>query len=349
MELARWDGLMSDLVRIGELANAVGRHVNTIRRLADNGEIPVARTAGGQRLFDISDVQNALAARSTARHPSRTLGKANKLATANWGKEFPLANLQEHEVWKEVVADLHLDLTCGAGGVFPYAFNEMLNNAIDHSEGTTATIKFFKEPETWAFEIIDDGCGVFFKIMTEFKLQNVFEAVGELTKGKRTTAPKGHTGEGIFFTSKAVDIFELSSDGIQWSVDNLIGDFSVSKKESQRGTRVFCRLEVSTKRDLTVVFKEFTVDHEFVRTRPVVKLFETGLTFISRSEARRLLSGLGEFKEIQLDFEKVESVGQGFVDEIFRVWLNDNPSKKIIPINMNSAVEFMVKRGMNLK
>ena len=76
----------------------------------------------------------------------------------------------------------------------------------------------------------------------------------------------------------------------RWSVDNLISAFSVSKKVSQRRTRVFCRLEVSTKRDLTEVFKEFTVDHEFVRTRPAVKLFE-----------------------------KVESVGQGFVDEIFRI------------------------------
>jgi hypothetical protein len=68
-----------------------------------------------------------------------------------------------------------------------------------------------------------------------------------------------------------------------------------------------------------VGFKEFTVDHEFVRTRPVTKLFETELTFISRGEARSLPSGLGKSEEIQLDFEKVESVGQGFVDEIFRI------------------------------
>ncbi len=97
-------------------------------------------------------------------HPSQTLGQANNLATASWGKE--------------AAAGLHLDLTCGAGGVFPYAFSEMLNNAIDHSEGTTATIKFFKKPETWAFEIIDDGCGVFSKIMTEFNLQNVLSRGG---------------------------------------------------------------------------------------------------------------------------------------------------------------------------
>ena len=57
----------------------------------------------------------------------------------------------------------------------------------------------------------------------------------------------------------------------RWSFDNLISDFSVSKRESQRGTRVFCRHEIGTKRDLTAVFKEFAVDHEFARTRSVVK------------------------------------------------------------------------------
>jgi excisionase family DNA binding protein len=337
---------MTGLVRIGELAKTVGLHINTLRRLADNGEIPVVRTAGGQRLFNIFEVQIALQTRIQARHPLRALAEVSNLATASWEKEFPLANLQEHEVWQEVVAHLHLDLTCGAGGIFPYAFNEMLNNAIDHSEGSAATIKFFKSKEEWAFEIVDDGCGVFHKVMTEFKLQNVLEAVGELTKGKITTSPKGHTGEGIFFTSKAVDIFELSSDGIQWSVDNLLGDFAVSKKGISKGTRVFCRVKANTERDLGAVFREFTVDYEFVRTRPMVKLFETGFTFVSRSEARRLLARLGKFEEIQFDFDKVESVGQGFVDEIFRVWQNDNPGKKIVPLNMNTEVEFMVKRGM---
>lgn len=146
------------------------------------------------------------------------------------------------------------------------------------------------------------------------RLANALESVAELSKGKRTTAPKAHSGEGIFFTSKAVDVFQLSSDGIQWTVDNLLGDFSV--------------------------------EHRFVRTRPTVKLFETGMTFVSRSEARRLLTGLGKFNEIQLDFEKVEAVGQGFVDEIFRVWATDNLDKKIIPINMNDAVSFMVNRGI---
>jgi len=41
---------------------------------------------------------------------------------------------------------------------------------------------------------------------------------------------------------------------------------------------------------------------------------------ISRSQAKRLLVRFERFKEIILDFENVESIGQAFADEIFRVF-----------------------------
>ena len=335
---------MSKRVRIGQLARAVGLHENTIRRFADAGIIPSARTEGGQRVFDIKAVEDALAARLQNR--SRRAKVVVRSEAISWVKTASLSGLQEHEVWREIVQALKLDTKCGAAGIIPMAFNEMLNNAIDHSEGSEAKIKFEVTPIAWSFEIIDGGCGVFTKIMKEFKLENRFESVAELSKGKQTTAPKAHSGEGVFFTSKTVDIFELSSDGIQWTVNNNLDDFSVGQVKNQKGTRVFCQLQVDTKRKYIDVFKEFTVDQHFVRTRPTVKLFETGMTFVSRSEARRLLNGLGKFNEIELDFEKVEAVGQGFVDEIFRVWASDNLDKKVVPINMNDAVSFMVNRGI---
>jgi len=337
---------VSEQVRIGQLAKAIGLHENTIRRLADAEVIPSERTEGGQRVFEIEAVKEALEARSENRHPSRRAKIVVSDDVISWEKSSSLSGLQEHEVWREIVQMLNLDSKCGAADIIPMAFNEMLNNAIDHSEGSEVKIKFKVTPDFWSFEILDDGCGVFAKIMKEFGLTNTLESVAELSKGKQTTAPKAHSGEGIFFTSKAVDLFQLSSDGIQWTVDNLLGDFSVGQVKNQKGTRVFCQLQVETKRRYIDVFKEFSVDHHFLRTRPTVKLFETGVIFVSRSEARRLLTGLGKFSEIQLDFEKVEAVGQGFVDEIFRVWAADNLDKKLIPINMNDAVSFMVNRGI---
>jgi hypothetical protein len=78
-----------------------------------------------------------------------------------------------------------------------------------------------------------------------------------------------------------------------------------------------------------------------------VKLFEIGTTFVSRSEAKRLLEGLdADFDAVDVDFTGVSDVGQGFVDELLRVWPNAHPGKTVNPINMNPAVEFMVRRGL---
>ena len=104
-----------------------------------------------------------------------------------------------------------------------------------------------------------------------------------------------------------------------------------------------------TRRVLERVFSEYTSDPEelkFDRTRGVVRLFEHGTRFVSRSEAKRLASGLQRFREVLVDFEGVEGVGQGFVDQLFRVWASAHPETKLIPVNMNRAVELMVRRGL---
>jgi hypothetical protein len=178
-------------------------------------------------------------------------------------------------------------------------------------------------------------------------LASEFEAVQELSKGKRTTDRQRHTGEGIFFTSKAVDIFRLTSSGVRWTVDNLRHDTALGVVPISDGTSVVCQIDPRTNRSLADIFREFSHDHAFVRTRPVVKLFGIGTTFVSRSEARRLLDGLdADFDSVEVDFAGVTDVGQGFVDELLRVWPAAHPDKTVIPINMNPAVQFMIERGL---
>ena len=47
------------------------------------------------------------------------------------------------------------------------------------------------------------------------------------------------------------------------------------------------------------------------------------------------------------DFTGVTDVGQGFVDELLRVWPTAHPGKTVIPVNVdNPAVDFMIKRGL---
>ena len=68
---------------------------------------------------------------------------------------------------------------------------------------------------------------------------------------------------------------------------------------------------------------------------------------ISRSQARRVLSGLEKFKIIVFDFDKVPVAGQAFADEIFRVFHNKHPHITLDAVNMNEGVKFMVERARN--
>jgi hypothetical protein len=77
----------------------------------------------------------------------------------------------------------------------------------------------------------------------------------------------------------------------------------------------------------------------------VIKLFAIGTRFISRSEARRVAVGLDRFREVVFDYHGVEEVGQGFVDELYRVWAIAHPGIKLTSIGANPAVAFMLGRG----
>jgi anti-sigma regulatory factor (Ser/Thr protein kinase) len=339
---------MSKLVGIGELSASIGLHVNTLRKMADSAKIPCQRTPGGQRRFNVSEVQKALRNRTPLESTLETLAKVDP-SDKKWRKKYKIAGLDEVDVWKECVKELDLNLEEPCADLVPYAFTEMLNNSIDHSLGEEVEIEFTESNKSWTFRILDDGVGVFAKVTKSFGLANNLEAIAELSKGKRTSAPEAHTGEGIFFTSKAVDHFQIQANQISWTIDNLIDDFSIGISSINQGTAVTCSISRNTEKKLFQLFKQFTKDHEFYASQPTIKLFESGLTFLSRSEARRLTIGLEEFSEIRLDFQKVASVGQGFADELFRVWATAHPTIKLIPIRMNEAVAFMINRSLNNK
>src|SRR5262249_3759611 len=129
------------------------------------------------------------------------------------------------------------------------------------------------------------------------------------------------------------------------TVDNIRGDVAVGEVPTRRGTRVRFEAATRPRRELSEVFDAYTRDSEFQRTRIVVKLFTIGTRFVSRSEARRSVNGLERFGEAILDFNQVEEVGQGFADEVFRVWATVHPETKLSPVKMNRAVAFMVGRA----
>ena len=50
---------------------------------------------------------------------------------------------------------------------------------------------------------------------------------------------------------------------------------------------------------------------------------------------------------VVLDFRDISTVGQGFVDEIFRVFKTKYSGTKIEYKNANDNVQFMIERGLN--
>ena len=157
--------------------------------------------------------------------------------------------------------------------------------------------------------------------------------------------PAEHTGEGIFLLSRIADFFEIESGGLLWMVDNEIDDVGIAAVHVAPGTKVRFEIDVSTTTSLESVMAESSEGFELARRRVVVKLFETGNRFLSRSEAKKLLEGLNRFRNVVVDFKGVEAVGQGFVDEMFRVWTSRHPDIRLHPINMEPPIAFIVEHG----
>ena len=274
---------------------------------------------------------------------ARWLGKADGPLRLR----FPLATSAEDRIWTGHLASHPGVVALGprARSLLSYAATEMLNNAIEHSGGRELELRFEVAGSKLILEVLDDGVGIFEHVRKKLKLPLALDAAAELTKGKVTTDPARHSGEGIFFTSKASTRFEAQSGGLRWLVDNDRSDTAILEAPPGKGTRIRVELPRKPARSLKQVFARYTDGSAFTRTEIVVKLFEHGTDFVSRSEARRLLHGLDRFRRVTLDFRGVSGVGQGFADEVFRVWPARHPGIELKPIRMAAPVKFMVRRA----
>ena len=278
-----------------------------------------------------------------------------KFAPNSYSKILTNKNLEEHKIFNDIEKQFLpvLKISENVKSIFEYAFSEMLNNAIEHS--TSKKIKIFVSlnNEILTFVVDDFGLGAFRNIMQKKHLNSEMEAIQDLLKGKTTTAPKLHSGEGIFFTSKVGDEFILDSYGYQFIANNIIKDIFIKKVKGQKqGTKVTFRININDRHHLNDIFKKYTnigedSDYGFDKTEIRVRLYIMGGVHISRSQARRVLSGLDKFKVIVMDYEKVPTVGQAFADEIYRVFKNRKPDIEVQNINMNESVKFMVERAQN--
>ena len=266
-------------------------------------------------------------------------------------KTYKNKNLEEDIVYDELIKKYEIDKKNNVKHILVYAFTEMLNNAIEHSEGTEISIHYTENYFNIFVIIKDNGIGIFKKIVRDHNLKNENEAIFELKKGKLTSDAENHSGEGIFFTSKVVDYFLISSFNKTFSSgsDEYFYSIEQNRERTIKGTEVILVLNKNTERTTKEIFDEYTSDDfVFNKTKITVHLAKDylGHDFVSRSLAKRILMNVEKFKVIVLDFENIDNIGQGFADEVFRVFKNKNPDITIVPINMNEEIEFMINRAM---
>lgn len=233
--------------------------------------------------------------------------------------------------------------------IWQYTFMEMMNNAIEHSGAKEVDIAIEDDYLDITVLIGDNGIGIFRKIKEYYEYKSLDDAVSELFKGKLTTDTENHSGEGIFFTSRILDTFIAISDGKIFTHDNydetlrnLENDKILKRYKDVKGTIIFMELSKSSNKTIKEVMDMFAgVDEGFTKTSiPIRNIF--GEYPVSRSQARRLYNRLDSFQEVELDFEGVPEIGQGFAHELFIVFHNKYPGTKIIPINVSERVWKMI-------
>src|SRR5579863_2428988 len=230
----------------------------------------ISRQATHRHLHNLVD-ENAISFYGNTRNRIYRLAQL-----AEWQDFFHLEPaLTEDIAWSSVSKHLG-PLPENVRNIWHYGFTEMFNNAIDHSVAEIAHVQVRKTAVDTEVSITDFGVGIFRKIQSALHLADERHSVLELAKGKFTTDPKNHSGEGIFFASRTFDDFRILSGKVFFShkfmdeEDWILGD---DNEELTTGTRVTMRLNNHTARTTTQIFDKYAdVDLGFTKTVVPVRL-----------------------------------------------------------------------------
>lgn len=267
-----------------------------------------------------------------------------------WERTYAIeSGLAEDLAWSHHVRAALGDLPENVLLIWQHAFTKVFNNAIDHSEGSRIRVQIRATAATTEMIVSDNGLGIFKKIQQRLGLLDERHAILELSKGKLTTDPARHSGEGIFFTSRMFDSFDIVSGGVSFShTSGEDVDWIRDNSESASGTTVWMRLSNRATRTTKKVFDEFVSgeDYDFSRTVvPVVLAQYAPDPLISRSQAKRVLARVDLFRTVVFDFSGVKEIGQAFSDEIFRVFARAHPEIELEFIHANVDVRNMIRRA----
>ena len=339
---------LSDLTEIDRFILAeLPRHPNDIAKVtAERFGITRQGVSRHLRRLVSLGVLTATGATRQRQYGFATLGK-----TGVWLSITP--ELHEDRVWTEHVAPLLVGIPENVLDICRYGVTEIVNNAIDHSDSKGLGVIVEFQAKEIQIMVLDQGIGIFRKIKEACGLEDERHAILELSKGKLTTDPDRHTGEGIFFTSRMFDSFGILSGALWVGCSRTTGDWLLEDRDRpQPGTSVHMGIGPFSPHTTTEVFDHYATEQEdyaFSRTHVVVALAQQcqgGEKLVSRSQARRVMARLERFKEVALDFRGVEDIGPAFADEIFRVFANENPEVRLTPVEANESVMKMIRRAI---
>lgn len=260
--------------------------------------------------------------------------------------------LTEDQVWLREVKPHLLGVPSNVLDICAHGVTEMFNNVIDHAASKTAEILVSRDAATVTIVIRDYGVGIFHKIQQALNLSDPQHAILELAKGKLTTDAAKHTGEGIFFTSRMFDTFRIASNTLEFIRVRRTDDWLLESDEAPKeGTEVMMTIATNASHTTKEIFDQYRAEFDqfgFSKTNiPLVLLKYEGEQLISRSQAKRLMSRVDQFREVILDFKGITSIGQAFADEVFRIYRREHPAVNIYPVNMAPDVQGMIQRSLS--
>jgi anti-sigma regulatory factor (Ser/Thr protein kinase) len=282
-----------------------------------------------------------LASEGTPRRPHHRPGPLRQVV-----QRYTLAGLQEDLPWSRDFAPF-FTLPAQVARMAQHAFTELLNNAIDHSEGSSVAVSMRQTPSHVQLLVSDDGRGLFDKISEAFDIPDPALAVLELSKGKLTSQPERHTGRGLYFSSKLADVFDLQANATAFQQRDWDRSSSLRERPAGRpGTSVFIGIALDTQRTLDQVLRAHSLDgvgYGFERTVVPMRLLATEHSGLeSRAQARRAAMRLQQFRRAEMDFDGIADIGHGFADELFRVFTRECPNVELVPVNMAPRVAALV-------
>src|SRR3546814_284222 len=175
--------------------------------------------------------------------PTYTLGPNRRFE-----RSYQREGLAEDAVWFEQLLPLLRDLPRNVIDIAHHGVTEMVNNAVDHSDASQVLVRMDRSGDRLWFEIADEGIGIFRKITRALDLPDERLALLELSKGKLTTDPRRHSGEGIFFTSRMFDAFRIASEGLVFAHDAHYEAEILDDADEAVGSRVEMRIAVDSGR-----------------------------------------------------------------------------------------------------